>query len=150
MGPEQLSLAVEIFGVVGVTDVVFRSVTSLASLVTAARGANATARLLLSILNNLAAALGEVRAWADDYSGSEFARQGHSVPSELVPLLQRCGAELDDLRRGLGGVLQPGMGVWRWMANVQLAWSESRIRQSIQVLEAHKTALLLMVNSRTS
>jgi len=151
MAPEPLSLAVEAFGVVGVTDVVFRSVIGLANLVSAARSSNATAQLLLSVLNSLAAALGEVRIWADGYVQSDFAsHHGQVLPHHLVPLLQRCSAELDDLRCGMGGVFQPRTGVWQWMSDVRFAWSEAKLRQSIQVLEGYKTSLLLLVSSRTA
>ncbi|KAK1760349.1 hypothetical protein QBC47DRAFT_366917 [Echria macrotheca] len=150
MDPPAFSFAVEIFGVVGATDVVFRSVTSLADLISKARGASGTADLLLSVLNGLAAALGEVRTWAEAHSQSDFASQdGQVVPHDLIPLLQRCGRELDDLRRGMGGVLQPKSWMWKWAANAQFAWSESRIRQSVQILEGYKTSLILLVGSRT-
>lgn len=74
-----------------------------------------------------------VRAWEDGYSQSEFAQASQIIPPDLVPLLQRCGAELDGLRSGMGGVLQPNTGMWRWMTSVQFAnlsrsWRATRRR----------------------
>ena len=149
METDALSLAVNVFGVIGATDVVLRSVTGLTSVVLRVAAAGPTQRRLLSTLRDLASALSQVRAWAVSYEQSPFARNdGQMTPQELMPILQRCADEAKNLQQHIG--YTPSYAPWnqRWYANARFAWNEATIRQSIDMLEKTKLTLLLLIANR--
>lgn len=151
MNRDALTLSAEAFSVVGLSDVVFRSLVSLIDLVSRAASASSTARGLLGVLKSLAKAIAEVRAWAANYEQSVLSTvDGQNVPRSLATLLRDCQTQLAIVQQSLHRVEPPAAGALSgWITGTRFAWGEQDIRQSVGLLSSYTLSMQLLMASRT-
>lgn len=138
-----LSVAANIFQVVGFADAVFRAGKSLYDLFDRARSASRNISLLLQELQALLSVIAFVRVVITEHTSSPFARDdGHTLPN-VRTILTLIEQDFRHLRGLLGNIIGSGREGWlslfnvRWALNDhEIAISKHRLAQYTQNLNA--------------
>ncbi|KAI8626711.1 hypothetical protein F5Y19DRAFT_214740 [Xylariaceae sp. FL1651] len=144
---ETLSVIANIGGIVGLTDVAFKTTTNLSDLVATASSAPRTASQLLSAARNLAAALAEARIWALEHNASLFAHEdGRSTLKSVEDVLKTCTEQLGNLIKTLSDARrQRNTRFGQWVANLSFALSEAQLQHAIRMVTHHQNSLKMLM-----